>query len=261
MSEAAKLAAPFGVVRSFSGRRWRLEEPNEVLARRLQGELQLSPTLARLLTARGIALGEEPDYLHPTLRKLLPDPLVLCEMEVAIQRVKKALESGERIAVLGDYDVDGSASAALLHGFFAGLGAPPRIYIPDRMREGYGPSPAAIEVLHGEGAKLVITVDCGAAGGAAFARARDLGLDMVVLDHHRVEARPAAFAHVNPNQPGDRSGLTYLCAAGVTFLFLVGLNRALREQGFYGDRALVQPDLRRHLDLVALATICDVVPL
>jgi len=261
MSEAGELAAPFGVVRSFSGRRWRLEPGDETLARQLQQDVMLSPVLARILAARGVGVAEASDYLHPTLKKFLPDPSVLAEMDVAIARVKKALESGERIAVFGDYDVDGSVAAALLGEFFTLLGSPPRLYIPDRMREGYGPSAPAMQALHAEGASLVVTVDCGAAGGAAFERTRELGLDVVVLDHHRVEVRPHALAHVNPNQPADQSGLTYLCAAGVTFLFMVGLNRALRASGFYSERGIVEPDLREYLDLVGLATVCDVVPL
>ena len=261
MSEGEQVAAPFGVARSFSGRRWRIDTGDEALARQLRQDAMLSPVLARILAARGVTAADASDYLHPTLKKFLPDPAVLAEMDVAIARVKKALESGERIAVFGDYDVDGSASAALLGEFFTVLGSPPRLYIPDRMREGYGPSAPAMQALHAEGASLVVTVDCGAAGGAAFAMARDLGLDVVVLDHHRVEVRPNALAHVNPNQPADQSGLTYLCAAGVTFLFMVGLNRALRESGFYTERGITEPDLREYLDLVGLATVCDVVPL
>src|SRR3984957_11870795 len=261
MSEAAKLTAPFGVARSFSGRRWQLDLGNETLARQLQQELMLSPVLAKLLASRGIGVGDAADYLHPTLKKLLPDPSSLAEMDVAIARVKQALEKGEHLAVFGDYDVDGSVSASLLAGFFTALGSPPRIYIPDRMREGYGPSAAAMETLHAEGASLVVTVDCGASGGAAFDAARSLGMDGVGLDPPRVEVRPRALAHVNPNQPADQSGLTYLCAAGVVFLFMVGLNRALRESGFYGERGIAEPDLRDHLDLVGLATGCDVVPL
>jgi single-stranded-DNA-specific exonuclease len=201
------------------------------------------------------------DYLNPTLKKFLPDPLVLAEMDLAVARVKRALDEGERIAVFGDYDVDGSTSTALIANFLTALGAPPRIYIPDRMTEGYGPSAPAMQALKAEGASLVVTVDCGASGGAAFEAAREIGLDVVVLDHHRVESRPDAAAHVNPNQPSDQSGLTYLCAAGVTFLFLVALNRALREVGFFEARSIPEPDLREHLDLVGLATVCDVVPL
>jgi single-stranded-DNA-specific exonuclease len=129
------------------------------------------------------------------------------------------------------------------------------------MTEGYGPSAAAMRALHVEGARLVITVDCGAAAIAALEEARTLGLDVVVLDHHRVEASPPAVAHVNPNQPDDSSGLGHLCAAGVTFLFLVALNRHLRGIDFYQERGMAEPDLRLFLDLVGLATICDVVPL
>jgi single-stranded-DNA-specific exonuclease len=129
------------------------------------------------------------------------------------------------------------------------------------MTEGYGPSAAAMQTLHGEGVTLVITVDCGAAAIAALAQAGALGMDVVVLDHHRVEASPPALAHVNPNQPDDHSGLGHLCAAGVSFLFLVALNRHLREGNYYAERGLAEPDLRSYLDLVGLATICDVVPL
>jgi single-stranded-DNA-specific exonuclease len=252
-------AAAFGVARSFSGRRWLLKSVDEQLERELLREI--SPVLARLLALRGISLAQAADYMAPKLKNLLPDPFVLKEMEAAVTRIAAALEAGERIAVFGDYDVDGSTSAALLSDFLSALGAAPRIYIPDRMTEGYGPSPTAMRVLHAEGAKLVITVDCGSAAIAALEEAGALGMDVVVLDHHRVETRPPAIAHVNPNQPDDTSELGYLCAAGVTFLFLVGLNRQLRQSGFYETREMAEPDLRLFLDLVGLATICDVVPL
>ncbi|HET7084507.1 MAG TPA: single-stranded-DNA-specific exonuclease RecJ [Rhizomicrobium sp.] len=252
-------AAAFGVARSFTGRRWLIKPVDEALERGLLREI--SPVLARLLALRGVGVADAADYLAPTLRKLLPDPLVLKDMDRAVARVATALEAQERIAVFGDYDVDGSTSAALLSDFLGAVGAPPRIYIPDRMKEGYGPTPAAMRVLAAEGARLVITVDCGAAAVAALQEAAGNGLDVVVLDHHRVEAAPPACAHVNPNQPGDTSGLGHLCAAGVTFLFLVALNRHLRETNFYQERGVAEPDLRLFLDLVGLATICDVVPL
>jgi single-stranded-DNA-specific exonuclease len=249
----------FGVARSFTGRRWLLKPVDA----RLETELlrEISPVLARLLALRGVTLAEAADYLVPRLKKLLPDPGVLKDMDRAIARVSAALVDGEAIAVFGDYDVDGSTSAALLSDFLSALGRPPRIYIPDRMKEGYGPSPFAMRALAVEGARLVITVDCGSAATAALEEAGALGLDVVVLDHHRVEAAPPASAHVNPNQSGDTSGLGHLCAAGVTFLFLVGLNRHLRDSGFYETRGMAEPDLRLFLDLVGLATICDVVPL
>jgi single-stranded-DNA-specific exonuclease len=253
--------AAFGVARSFSGRRWQLAAADENAARTLVQEAGLSPATARLLAGRGVEAAGVHDYLNPTLKKLMPDPLVLADMDKAVARVAAALEQGQRIAVFGDYDVDGSVSSALLAEFFTSLGAKPRVYIPDRMAEGYGPSAAAFDVLKAEGMDLIVTVDCGASGGAAFETARAQGMDVVVLDHHRVEARPHAAAHVNPNQPGDTSGLTYVCAAGVTFLFLVALNRHLRDSGFYTARGLSEPDLREYLDMVGLATVCDVVPL
>jgi single-stranded-DNA-specific exonuclease len=251
--------AAFGVARSFTGRRWLLKSVDEEKERELLREI--SPVLARLLALRGIGLAQAADYLAPKLKNLLPDPFVLKDMEAAVTRVAAALLAGERIAVFGDYDVDGSTSAALLSDFLTALGAAPRVYIPDRMTEGYGPSPAAMRALHVEGASLLITVDCGAAATAALEEAKTLGLDVVVLDHHRVETSPPAVAHVNPNQPDDNSGLGHLCAAGVTFLFLVALNRHLRASAFYQDRGIAEPDLRLFLDLVGLATICDVVPL
>ncbi len=255
----ADAAAAFGVTRSFTGRRWLQRPVDTALERELLREFP--PVLARLLALRGVSLAEAADYLSPRLKKLLPDPDVLKDMDRAVARVAAAIEKGERIAVFGDYDVDGSTSAALLSDFLSALGAGPRIYIPDRMKEGYGPSPFAMRALHVEGVRLVITVDCGSAAVAAIAEANNLGLDVVVLDHHRVDAAPPASAHVNPNQPDDNSGLGYLCAAGVTFLFLVALNRHLRETNFYETRGLAEPDLRLYLDLVGLATICDVVPL
>ncbi|HEX4272316.1 MAG TPA: single-stranded-DNA-specific exonuclease RecJ [Rhizomicrobium sp.] len=251
--------AAFGVARSFTGRRWLLRPVDTELETELLREI--SPVLSRLLALRGVSLAEAADYLSPRLKKLLPEPGGLKDMDRAVARVSAALEKGERIAVFGDYDVDGSTSAALLSDFLSALGTPPRIYIPDRMKEGYGPSPFAMQALAAESAKLVITVDCGSAATAALEEAAGLNMDVVVLDHHKVEAAPKAAAHVNPNQPGDTSGLGHLCAAGVTFLFLVALNRHLREANFYETRGMTEPDLRLFLDLVGLATICDVVPL
>ena len=258
---SASESLAFGVARSFSGRRWQFKPVDEEAAASLTREHQISPALARLLAARGVAAGEVWNYLNPAIKHLMPDPLVLKDMGTAVARVFAALEADEKIAVFGDYDVDGSASSALLADFLSALGTPPRLYIPDRMTEGYGPSPAAMKTLAGEGIKLVVTVDCGAAATAALEEAKTQGMDVVVLDHHRVDHAPTAVAHVNPNQPGDTSGLNHLCAAGVTFLFLVALNRHLRDSGFYEKRGMAEPDLRLALDLVGLATVCDVVPL
>jgi single-stranded-DNA-specific exonuclease len=254
-------AAAFGVARSFSGRKWILQRVDENAAREMALASGISSALARLLVGRGVKPADVQDVLNPTLKRSMPDPLVLLNMDKAVARAKAAVESGESIAIFGDYDVDGSCSSALLHDFLAALGVKARIYIPDRMTEGYGPSANAMRTLRGEGASLVITVDCGATATDALSAAREAGLDVVVLDHHAVETLPPAFAQVNPNQAGDTSGLTYLCAAGVTFMFVVALNRVLREAGYYTSKNIPEPDLRDLLDLVGLATICDVVPL
>lgn len=253
--------AALGVARSFSGRRWIFRNGDEAATRTLAREANISLALAQLLLARGVDASTAEDYLRPTLKRLLPEPRLLKDMDKAVERTARAIEAGEKIAVFGDYDVDGSSSAALLHDFLSALGVPPRIYIPDRMSEGYGPSARALLALKDEGASLVLTVDCGAGAFDALAAARDAGLDVIVLDHHTVETEAPAYAQVNPNQPGDTSGQGHLAAAGVTFLFVVALNRALRESGWYARKAVAEPDLRNELDLVGLATVADVVPL
>ncbi len=262
-AEALAAIAPtaFGVSRSFSGRRWHLRAVDEERVRALTHSGHITDALARILAGRGVEADALEDVLNPTLKRLLPEPLVLKDMERAVARVKAAIDAGEKIAVYGDYDVDGSCSSALLGCFLAHLGRKPRIYIPDRMSEGYGPNAAAMRTLKDEGVSLVVTVDCGATTTVALGAARDLGLDVIVLDHHKVETLPPALAQVNPNQPEDTSGLGYLCATGVTFLFVVALNRVLRGSGWYAAHGVAEPDLRDYVDLVGLATICDVVPL
>ena len=216
--------------------------------------------VGRVLAARGIAAEEAPDYLDPTLRRLLPDPLHLRDMETAIARLAGALEAGEKIAVFGDYDVDGATSAALLSRFFEAVADAPTIYIPDRLREGYGPNATAMRMLAAQDVAVVITVDCGISAFDALAEAADAGLDVIVVDHHVAEARlPQACAVIDPNRLDDDSPHRQLAAVGVAFLLVVGLNRHLREVGWYRDRE--EPDLLQWLDLVALGTVCDVVPL
>jgi len=256
------MAPALGVERSFSGYRWTLREVDDETAQALSRSANISTVLARLLAANGISAAEADGYLNPSLKTLLPEPFRFKDMEKAVARLVAAIETGERIAVFGDYDVDGSCSAALLSDFLGAIGRTPTVYIPDRLTEGYGPSADALLRLQEQGHTLVITVDCGATATAALVAARDTGLDVIVLDHHAIEAeRALAYAQVNPNQPGDMSEHSHLCAAGVVFVFLVALNRALRDAGWYGANGVSAPDLREHVDLVGLATICDVVPL
>ncbi len=221
----------------------------------------ISDVLARVLAARGVGLDSVAGYLAPSLRSLLPDPYTLTDMERAAEVIAAATEAGERIAIFGDYDVDGATSSAVLANFLKAAGVPHRIYIPDRIFEGYGPNPDAVAALAEEGASLLVTVDCGTTSHASLDEARRRGMKVVVLDHHQVgDSLPEADALVNPKRPDDLSGLDHLAAVGVVFLAVVAVNRLLRQRGFWtAERP--EPDLLALLDLVALGTVADVVPL
>jgi single-stranded-DNA-specific exonuclease len=250
-----------GVERSASGRRWRLRGiADDSAAAAIATQLAVPDILARLLTQRGVGLEEAACFLNPRLRDQLPDPAHLKDMDHAVERLVRAIRDGEKIVVYGDYDVDGATSAALLLRFLAAVGAEGGLYVPDRMREGYGPNAPALLRLKEQGAGLVITVDCGTTAHDALAAAREAGLDLVVIDHHVAEPLlPSAIAVVNPNRLDQESAHGHLAAVGVAFLLAVAANRALRAAGWYGSRP--EPDLLQWLDLVALGTVCDVVPL
>ncbi len=249
-----------GVMSSFSGRPWRFRARDDDAARGLSLS-GISGPLAQILAARGVTRETAGSFLDPRLKTLLPEPFLFADMERAVLRFTDAVKRRETIAILGDYDVDGACAAALLLKYLRAVGQAPLLYIPDRMTEGYGPSAAALRNLHGQDARLVVTVDCGAAAHEALGAARTIGLDVIVLDHHAVETNPPAFAHVNPNGPNDRSGITYVCATGLTFLFLVAVQRRLRQDGWFAQRGVSEVDLMTQLDVVALATLADVVPL
>lgn len=251
-----------GVEHSLTGKRWeeRLADSRQGLA--LAQQLGLPEIVGRVMAARGVAAEEADRFLNPTLRDHLPDPSDFKDMDRAARRLLSAVEAGERIAVFGDYDVDGATSAAVLARFFAALGIELEIYIPDRLAEGYGPNAPALKRLKAAGVEVVITVDCGITAFEALAEAAEAGLEVIVVDHHAAEPRlPAAAAVVNPNRLDDASGQGQLAAVGVAFLLVVALNRALREAGWYEKAGRAEPDLRQWLDLVALGTVCDVVPL
>ena len=248
-----------GVARSTLGRPWRdrLDAAGQARALAIAQAHGHGDLLARVLAGRGIAVDAVEDYLDPTLRRLMPDPFVLADMRQAAQRIAQAVEQGERIAIFGDYDVDGAASSALVADFLTAAGTPFRIHIPDRIFEGYGPNAQAIEMLADEGATLLINVDCGTTSHAPLRAARERGLDVIVLDHHQApEILPDALI-VNPNRQDDLSGLGYLCAAGIVFMTLVAVMRILRANNFW-TAARPAPDLLAGLDLVALATVADV---
>jgi single-stranded-DNA-specific exonuclease len=254
---------PFlGVTRSLAGRRWidRLDAGGTNRALAIAQRHGIPDIVARVLAGRGVDADAAPSFLNPTLRSLMPDPSVLTDMDRAASLIAEAVIGGTPIAVFGDYDVDGATSAALLARFLRHQGRDPVIYIPDRIFEGYGPNGEALAKLAAGGTRLVITVDCGSTSGAALAAARALGLAVVVLDHHQLgSALPPSAALVNPNRQDDLSGLSQLAAVGVAYLAVVAVNRELRRRGWYAGRP--EPDLLAWLDLVALGTVCDVVPL
>jgi len=250
-----------GVGRSLSGRAWRERPADPETVRRHQLSLGLSEPLARALAARGVADGAGEVFLNPTLKALFPDPSAFADMDRAAQILIEALERKRPLVVFADYDVDGASSAAQLVRWFRAMGSDLPIYVPDRITEGYGPSPAAFRRLKAEGAELVVTVDCGAAAHDALACAAEIGLEVVVIDHHLMRGGeiPAVAALVNPNRPDCASGQGRLAAAGVTFVLLAALNREARRRGLFGERA--EPDLRQWLDLAAMGAICDVTEL
>jgi single-stranded-DNA-specific exonuclease len=255
------LAAAFlGVERSVCGRRWRTHDIDPALAASIAERHGLPEIVGRLLAQRGVGVDQAPAFLAPRLRDQLPDPAHLRDMDRAVARLVRAVRDSEPIVVFGDYDVDGATSAALLLRFFAAIGARASLYVPDRMREGYGPNAPALLRLKADGAAVVVTVDCGATAHEPLAAAAEAGLDVIVVDHHVTEPLlPPALAQINPNRLDDDSPHKVLAAVGVAFLLTVALNRALRESGWYRDRT--EPDLLQWLDLVALGTVCDVVPL
>ncbi len=259
----AETPAYLGVESSLGGFRWRERLPAEQAPQALMiaQQHQLPEILGRVLAARGVTAAEVPDYLNPSLKSLMPDPLSLQDMATGAERIARAIKSGEQVAIFGDYDVDGAASAALMHRYFAAHSQQARIYIPDRIFEGYGPNADAIRRLIADGATLIITVDCGISSHQALAAAEGTGCDVVVIDHHQAaETLPPATAVINPNRLDDLSGQGHLAAAGVVFLVLAAVTRELRQQNFYGN-GRAEPHLLAWLDLVALATVCDIVPL
>ncbi|TPI25106.1 single-stranded-DNA-specific exonuclease RecJ [Mesorhizobium sp. B3-1-6] len=248
------------VRQSATGVSWehRLTERQDMAALAIAQGRGVPDIVARVLAGRGVSVEQTERFLDPTIRELLPNPASLTDMEKAAARLAGAIVAREKVAIFGDYDVDGAASSALIKRFLTHFSVPSEIYIPDRIFEGYGPNPEAMRELISRGAKLIVTVDCGTNSATSIDAAREAGADVVVLDHHQVGGPlPAAEAVVNPNREDDLSGQGHLCAAGVVFLCLVQTAKVLRAR--LPDAAPV--DLLSMLDLVALATVCDVVPL
>jgi single-stranded-DNA-specific exonuclease len=247
---------------SVTGKNWVLKKFNQEKIIFLKDNFSLDEITAKLLVLRDIKKENISSYLKPSIKNFLPNPYSLLDMEKTTLRTLKIIQNKEKIGIFGDYDVDGASSTALLGRYFAELNIPYEIYIPDRRTEGYGPSIKGFKELIDNDVKIIFTVDCGTLSFEAIDFAKENNMDVIVLDHHQSEITlPKAYSVVNPNRIDDESNLQYLCAAGVTFMFLVSMNRKLRQINFFQDNSIIQPNLINYLDLVSLGTVCDVVPL
>jgi single-stranded-DNA-specific exonuclease len=266
MLQPAMISAPrsfLGVVHSVTGRRWkdRLDVRGEARSLAIAQQSGVPELLARVLAGRGVEPDEVQAYLDPTIRRLLPDPFGLSGMREAATRLADAVTRNESVAIFGDYDVDGATASALLCRYLRACGLDPIVHIPDRIFEGYGPNIDAIRSFAERGVKLLVTVDCGTTSLDTLEEAAKLGLAVVVIDHHQADEQlPKAVAIVNPNRVDDLSALGHLAAVGLVFVTLVALGRELRQRNFWTETR-AEPDLLASLDLVALGTIADVVPL
>jgi single-stranded-DNA-specific exonuclease len=252
-----------GVTESATGRIWRdrVDQRGAARALAMVQRFQLPEMLARVIAGRNIELDAVEDFLDPTIRKLMPDPYTITQMEAAAKRIADAAQRREKVAIFGDYDVDGATSSALLAWHLRHCGLDPQIHIPDRIFEGYGPNVDAIKTLAGKGATLLVTVDCGTTSFEPLAEAKKLGMSVVVIDHHQTgEELPDVDAVVNPNRLDDISGLGHLAAVGLVLITLVAVNRELRKRGFW-TAEMPEPDLLGMLHHVALGTVADVAPL
>ena len=247
---------------SISGKNWILKKFNEEEISYIKTNFFLDEITSKLLSIRKIKKDHIKSFLNPSIKNFLPNPNNLIDMKKSTLRTISAIKDKEKIGIFGDYDVDGATSTALLGNFFSKLKMEYEIYIPDRKNEGYGPSVKSFEELIDNGTKLIFTVDCGTLSFEAIDYAKKRNIDVIVLDHHQSEVKlPNAYSIVNPNRFDDESNLQYLCAAGVSFMFLVSLNRELRTNNWFINNKINEPNLINYLDLVSLGTVCDVVPL
>jgi len=244
---------------------WQLNDVEARIALAIAQQLDVPEIIGRVLAGRGVGVEAASAFLSPTLRESLPDPASIKDMDLACARLFRAVINGEMVAVFGDYDVDGATSSALLKRYFNALGARCIVYIPDRQREGYGPNAPALKALKAEGAGVIVTVDCGTTAYEALEEAATEEIDVIIVDHHQPGAgTPPCTAFVNPNRLDENIGVTaavgQVAAVGLTFLLVIGLNRALREAGWFSAER-PEPNPLGWLDLVALGTVADVVPL
>ena len=247
---------------SVSGKNWLFKKFNSSDVTKFTENFSLTEIVAKLLSIRKKNIDDIALFLDPKIKNLLPNPLHLKDMKSAIERTYKSIIKSELIGIFGDYDVDGASSTALLARYFLSINQKIQTYIPDRQTEGYGPNNLGFNNLISNGAKIIFTVDCGTLSFGPINFAQKFNVDVIVLDHHQSDVKlPEACAIVNPNRYDDTSELNYLCAAGVCFVFLVALNKKLRDENWFKNNNINEPNILNSLDLVSLGTVCDVVPL
>ena len=247
---------------SVSGKNWLFKKFNSSDVTKFTENFSLTEIVAKLLSIRKKNIDDIALFLDPKIKNLLPNPLHLKDMKSAIERTYKSIIKSELMGIFGDYDVDGASSTALLARYFLSINQKIQTYIPNRQTEGYGPNNLGFNNLISNGAKIIFTVDCGTLSFGPINFAQKLNVDVIVLDHHQSDVKlPEACAIVNPNRYDDTSELNYLCAAGVCFVFLVALNKKLRDENWFKNNNINEPNILNFLDLVSLATVCDVVPL
>ena len=248
--------------RSYTNKKWQLKEFDERITELIVQKYNLDYLLAKLFSIRNIDVDEIHEYINPSLKDHMPDPSILEDMNIAIERVVDGIKKNEKIAVFGDYDVDGSTSCSILVNYFKKINIDILFHIPNRFTEGYGPNIESFKNFKSKDVSIIFTVDCGTMSHEEIEFANQNKLDIVVLDHHQPEINlPKAFALINPNRLDDTSGLNYLAAVGVTYMFIIGINRKLRKEGWFKKNDIEEPNLISFLDVAALGTVCDAVPL
>lgn len=256
------MAFDFENKKSLNGNIWKWSSGDERKAELIAQRYALPSIISRIISARGVEVDDVPNFIEPKLQNLMPDPSCLKDVDKASKKIAEAIMSGRKMAIIGDYDVDGATSSSVLRLFLESVGIEPLVHIPER-DEGYGPSRQAFDEFSAQGVELVITVDCGTTAFEVFDYAKTKNIEVIVLDHHEAEVRlPDVYAVVNPkrlDEENDYPYLKYMAAVGVVFCTIVAVNRELRKQGFFNIKK--EPNLMQWLDLVALGTVCDVVPL
>ena len=248
-------------LKSVTGKNWLFKKYDENYVKKISETFNFDEILCKFLSIRKIKIDRIKNFLNPTIKNNLPNPTSIKDMDIATNSATTHIQEKNIVGIFADYDVDGATSAALLAKYFKKINRPYKLFIPDRIKHGYGPNIVGFNFLINEGSKLIITVDCGTSSHEAISYAKNKNIETIILDHHQGDIKlPEATAIVNPNRIDDESNLNYLCAAGVCFMFLIGLNKKLRDKNWFKLNNIDEPEILNFLDLVSLGTICDVVP-